>query len=175
MKENIFLVSYDYELTKKIAEKLADSFSMRVFDQKELFEFDNLPRTFGEVCESLGNEYILKGFRSIVKMELDFKNAVFVSDMSIADNCYDLFYKIKLNNFVVLLYEDTQTELKELELKRYASPAEAKFFKSNKEILKERKEIIEKDCADISVDIANLSIDEITQKVISHMKMFYET
>ena len=119
MKQNLLVVSYDYDLSKDLARKLAEVFSMRFFDQKELFEFDHLPRTFAESLALNGKDYILKKFRSIVKMELDFDDAVFVADISFADNCTDLFYKINLSNFVVLLQKRIEEEIDELKQKKY--------------------------------------------------------
>ncbi len=173
MKENLFLVSYDYDLTKRLARRIAEVFSLRVFDQKELFDFDNMPRTLGDIYDQQGKEYVLKNFRSILKMELDFKNAAFVADISFADNCYDLFYKIKLFNFVVFLHKDAETEFFELKSKKFSNKSEAEFFKMDKSILVERENLIEKDCADISVDITGLSDDEIVKKVLEQMNKFY--
>ena len=86
MKQNLLVVSYDYELSKQIAIKLADVFSMRFFDQKELFEFDHMPMSFREIYSLNGADYVKKKMKSIIGMELDFDNAVFVADISFADN-----------------------------------------------------------------------------------------
>lgn len=175
MKDNLFLVSYDYDLTKRLASKLADAFSMRVFDQRELFEFDNMPRTFSEIYSNQGREYVLKKYRSILKSEFDFVSTVFIADISLADNCYDVFYKIKLSNFVVYFHKSREEELSEIQNKSYPSVAEREFYGMDMSLLKEREELIEKDCADISVDVSGLSDDEIVDLVIEKMKKFYES
>ena len=46
MKQNLLVTSYDYDVSKRLAEKLADVFSMRTLDVISLFEFDNMPNTF---------------------------------------------------------------------------------------------------------------------------------
>lgn len=173
MKGNLFLVSYNYDLSKRIAKSLAQEFSLRVFDQRELFDFDNMPRTFSDVMSQQGSEFILKKFRSILKMELDFEDAIFISDISFADNCYDLFYKIKLNNFVVFIYKDIEKELQDLKQKKFSSEAEREFFDTNKAQLNNRENLIKNDCADISVDVTGLSDSEIIQKIINQIKIFY--
>ena len=38
MKQNLLVISYDYDLSKRLAERLADVFSMRVFDQIEFIK-----------------------------------------------------------------------------------------------------------------------------------------
>lgn len=173
MKGNLFLVSYNYDLSKRIAKSLAQEFSLRVFDQRELFDFDNMPRTFSDILTGQGSEFILKKFRSILKMELDFEDSIFISDISFADNCYDLFYKIKLNNFVVFMYKDLEKELQDLKQKKFSTEAEREFFVTDKVQLQNRENLIKNDCADISVDVTGLSDVEIVQKIINQIKIFY--
>ena len=91
MKQNLLVTSYDYDLSKRLAEKLADAFSMRVLDAIGLFEFDHIPRSFQEMLDLNGKDYVMKELRSILNMELDFDDTVFVTNVSFADNCYDLF------------------------------------------------------------------------------------
>lgn len=173
MKQNILVVSYDYELSKAVAKKLAEEFSMRVFDQIELFEFDHAPKSLSGVLLELGEEYVMKEFRSIVKMELDFDGSVFVADLSIADNCFDLFYRIKLNNFSVFLYKDREQELKELKSKKFPTKQMKEFFDIDKESLERCEGLIQRECADISVSADNLSVDEIAKLVISKIQEYY--
>ena len=173
MKDNLMILSYDYSLSKRLSAKFADNFSMRVFDQKELFEFDHLPRSFSEVLLEKGREYVMKKLRSILKMELDFENAVFVADYSLADYAYDIFHNIKLSNFVVYLHKNTSDELSEIHSKEYPSIAEEEFYKVDEFRLKEREDAITKNLADVVLDITNLSDDEIVDGVFALMQKFY--
>ena len=173
MKQNLLVVSYDYEKSKGLAKKLAESFSMRFFDQRELFEFDHMPRTFSEVFALNGKDYVLKNMRSIVKMELDFDDAVFVADISFADNCYDLFYKIKLSNFVVFLKKDRSEEYAEILAKTYKTEEEKSFYEMSEGLLKLREETIFNDCADITVDIGGLSDEQIIDEIVDKIKNYY--
>ena len=174
MKQNILLVGYNYELSKRIAEKVAVAFAMRVFDQLELFAFDHMPRTFGEVCKSNGTEYVKRTLKSIIKMETGFEDAVFVADLVMADNCSDIYHQIKMNNFVVLLHKKTNMELEELKKKKYPTQEETDFFAYNEKLLMERKMSIAKDCADISIDMTDLSEDEIVQAIVNNIRSFYK-
>ena len=54
MKQNILVVSYDYRFSKSIASKLAEVFSMHLFDEIELFEFDHIPQSIDEIWDSQG-------------------------------------------------------------------------------------------------------------------------
>ena len=65
------IISYDYDISKRVAEKLADVFSMRTLDMISMFEFDHIPNTFNDVLKINGKNYVEKEFRSILKMELD--------------------------------------------------------------------------------------------------------
>ncbi len=173
MKQNLLVVSYDYDLTRQISAKLADEFSMRIFDQRELFEFDHIPRTFSDVVKLNGKEYVQRKYRSILKMELDFDNALFVADSSFAENCFDLFYKIKLSNFVVFLFKDIKQEMKEISEKKYKNKFCEEFYKCDEVTLAKREYLIKNDCADICIDVSNLSEDEIAAKVKLEMMHFY--
>ena len=173
MKQNMLVLSYDYELSKRIAKKLSDVFSMRVLDSIDLFEFDNIPHSFKDILEKNGIEYVMKEMKSIISMELDFDDAVFVANINMADECYDLFYKIKLSNFVMLLKKNINDEVFELKKKVYKTDAEKLFFASDMADLKTREELIETELADAVVEIDGLEDDEIVEKIIDKIKNYY--
>jgi hypothetical protein len=173
MKQNMLVTSYDYDVSKRLAEKLAEVFSMRTLDMISLFEFDHSPNTFSEIYKINGKEYIEKEFRSILKMELDFDNVVFVANLGFADKLQDLFYKIKLSNFVILLKKDIESEIEEIKNKQFETKELKDFYLVEKEQLISQEHIIEKDCADIVVDISNLTDDEIIDNIIDKIKNYY--
>lgn len=173
MKQNLLVVGYDYDLSKRLAEKLADAFSMRVLDSIELFEFDHIPFSFCEILEQNGVEYVMKKMKSILKMELDFDDAVFVANINMADNALDLFYKIRLSNFIVLYKKKTEQEVVELENKIYKNDKEKEFFVSNELDLKLFENSIENNLADAVVEIDGLEDDEIINKIIDKIKNYY--
>lgn len=173
MKQNMMVVSYDYDVSKRIGEKLADAFSMRILDMISLFEFDNYPNTFNEVLKINGKVYIEKEFRSILKMELDFDNVVFVANMGFADKHEDLFYKIKLSNFVILLKKDIETEIAEIENKEFETIEQKEFFYVDRQSLLDQETILQNGLVDIVIDISNLTDDEIVEKIIDKIKIYY--
>lgn len=173
MKQNLLVISYDYDLSKRLAVRLADVFSMRVFDQLELFEFDHTPRTLGDVVSEKGKEYVNKKLRSLLKMELEFDDAVFVCNLSVADNSEDLFFKVKLSNFVVFLYKNANIEMEEIVKKTYRSDSEREFFVCTKEELLMREHKVVSECADASIDITGLNDDEILENIIEKIKNYY--
>lgn len=173
MKQNILVVSYDYDYSKQIASKLAGLFSMHLFDELELFEFDHMPRSYEEIFETLGKEYIYKKLRSIVKSEVEFDDAVFVADISFADYSEDLFYKLKLSNFVVLLTKPIELEMEELKNKVYKTKAEKELFSTNRKTLEIREDKIIKNLADIIVDADNLTDEQIIEEIVDKIKSYY--
>lgn len=173
MKQNMMIVSYDYDVSKRIGEKLADAFSMRTLDMISLFEFDNYPNTFNEVLKINGKVYIEKAFRSILKMELDFDNVVFVANMGFADKHEDLFYKVKLSNFVILLKKDIETEIDEIENKKFETIEQKEFFYVDRQSLLDQETILQNGLVDIVIDISNLTDDEIVEKIIDKIKIYY--
>ncbi len=173
MKQNLFVTCYDYDVSKRLSEKLAEVFSMRTLDMISLFEFDNIPNTFSEVYKLHGKEYIEKEFRSILKMECDFDNVVFVANLGFADKHQDLFYKINLSNFVILLKKNIDEEFAELESKVYETEEHKKFFEATKSRILTQEQIIEEECVDAVVDITNLTDDEIVDKIIDKIKIYY--
>ena len=165
MKRNLLVSSYDYELSKQVAKALAEGFSMRFFDQKELFEFDHIPRKLGEVADEFGLDYVQKELRAIVKGELEFDDVVMVTDISFADNCVDLFYKIKLSNFVVFMYKGIQDEMKELSNKKLAFDAEKTLVCPSQDKLEIRENAIKLELADIIIDVSDKTINQIVDEI----------
>lgn len=173
MKRNLMVLSYDYDLSKRLAESLAETFSMRFFDQIEMFNFHNVPRDVSTMYRECGEEYTMKKLRSVVKMELDFDDAVFVADISLVDNCSDLFLKLKHSNFIIFLYKDTADEINELNSKEYSSPEEKALFSSDENVLTQRKLVVSSELADVRVNINGLLEDEILNEVIDGIKNYY--
>ena len=173
MKRNLLVSSYDYDLSKQVAKALAEGFSMRFFDQKELFEFDHVPRTFGEVCNEIGEEYVQKKLRSIIKGELEFDDAVMVADMCFVDNCADLFYKIKLSNFIVFLYKDIDTEVEELSQRVHTCEAEKHLIVPSQDKLMQRESAMKMELADIVVDVNKKTTMQIVDEIVDKIKNYY--
>jgi len=136
MKQNMLVVSYDYQLSKSVAKSLAEVFSMRFFDQRELFEFDHVPLSFADTLKQNGIEYIKKKFKSILKMELDFTDSVMACDICFADNAEDLFYNINQSNFVIYLKQNTtDAELLSLEKQNFENKEVASFYQMSKDTI----------------------------------------
>ena len=173
MKQNLLVVCYDYDISRQVAKDLAEVFSMRFFDQLDLFAFDNIPYTFSEVYSMNGEEYVKKKLKTVVISEIEFDNTTFSCDMSFADNCFEMFYKIKLANFVIFLHKTPQVEAEELKKKRYSSKEESKFFCMDENLLKKRELSISSHLADATINIEGLQNEEIINKIVDKIKEYY--
>ena len=173
MKQNLLVLSYDYDLSKQVAKNLAEVFSMRFFDQRELFEFDHAPRTFAQVCEEYGTNYVRQELRSIVQGELEFDDAVFVADIGLVDNCQDLFYKIKLSNFIVFLNKDIDEEFAEISQKHFENENVAELLKTDQIKLNQREMAVRMELADIEVDVSAKNQTQIVDEIVDKIKNYY--
>ena len=173
MKQNLMIVSYDYDVSKRLATKLADVFSMRVLDSVELFEFDHIPFSFADILENNGVDYVMKEMKSIIKMSLDFDDVIFVANINMANNTLDLFEKIKLSNFVILLKKDSKAEIAELSRKNYNKNSERDFYVLNEVDLKLFENSIETNLADVVIDIDVFDDAEIINQIIEQIKKYY--
>lgn len=153
MKNNLFIISQDYEKSRVISKKVAEFFSMRLLDSIEMFEFDNSPRNIGEVCEEFGRDYIKKEMSSIAKMQLDFDDAIFVGDYEYLDSYNEIANKIKQKNLVIFLSDKSNEN------------------KQNENVYDKLKFLA--DCCDVAIDISCLPNEEIFDKVIIEIKKFY--
>lgn len=164
MKQNLFVVSSNYAYTKDIAVQLAEVFSMRFFDQIELFEFDNMPYSFKEVLIKNGKDWVKKELKGIIKSELEFDNVAFAASLSFAGNCEDIFYKIKLSNFVILL--------KNIDSSMQINPKDTYNLAESGEI-ESLQNIVQKECADIIIDVNKKNSDQVIAEVLEEIKKYY--
>lgn len=96
-----------------------------------------------------------------------------VADLSFIEYCVDLFYKIKLSNFIVFLYKDIEREVDELSFKDYKFDSEKQLFVPDKDKLEQRESAMKLELADIVVDITSKTIDEIVDEIVDKIKNYY--
>ena len=149
MKNNLFFVASDYDVARKLSKRVAVFFDMRIFDSIEMFEFDHTPRKINEVFNEFGESYIQKQMRSIVKMQLDFSDSVFVFDSKYLSCLDDLYKDVISQNLVIFLnnknnYIDIKTKINLLT-----------------------------NCCDIAVDATNIEEDELFENILSEIKTHY--
>lgn len=171
MKQNILVVSYDFDVSKSVAEKLADFFSMRVLNQIDLFEFDYIPRSLREMIKIRGTEFVKKELNGLIKGASDFENVVLVADFSMADAGKENLLHLNQNYNIVYLFKSIEKEHQEL-LKKAFSPEEKQLFYHTPDELKEKQALLH-DLSDVSIDITGLTAMDIFFKTVGAIKSIY--
>ena len=171
MKQNILVVSYDYNLSLDLANRLAEYFSMRVLSEVDLFEFDNVPRSLSEMVALRGPEYVKEQLGREVKSSTEFENIIFVADLNMADTCKLFFEQIVQSFNIVLLSKNVEVE--ELELSKYNfNDYEKEIFYQTKGDLMLKKQVLSEIC-DVKLDVDGLTELEIFLKAVSDIKNIY--
>lgn len=171
MKQNILLVCYDNDIAEKVAEKLADFFSMRVLNCYELFEFDFMPRSLSQMVAERGTYYVKSELGKTVKYSSDYENVILVADISMAETCRDCFDRISSDYVSILLYDKPETEEKLLLSKKLDDELK-KLLLHSKEELDAMQQLLKQNL-DRSICITNLSFMDIFIKTIAEIKSVF--
>lgn len=153
MKNNLFFVANDYNNAKFVASSVAEFFDMRLFDSVEMFEFDHTPRKIEDVLNDFGYEYVNKKMKSIVKMQLDFDDSVFVGDLTFLEGWRCLFDDIKSKNLVIFLNDKTKSNIT-----TQAKQKKIEFLGS---------------CCDLAIEISGLKLKDAVEKIVTEIKSFF--
>ncbi len=171
MKQNILIVGYDFRVSKSVAEKLAEFFSMRVLDELELLEFDYVPRGIDELILLRGVDFVKQELIGLLKGGIEFENVIYIADFSLAAAPKETLFKVNQNYVLVFLYKDSAAEALELSRKQPSSGLEKLFYYSEPEIVQNHEFFSE--VADIKIDITGLSAMDIFFKTVGGIKNFY--
>ncbi len=163
MKQNILITGQNYDLSIEVAKSLAEKLNFMVLNQIELFEFDHIPRSFGEVLKSEGKDYVDKKLRSIMKSELDYEKTIFVCPLASIRGSQEILYKVKYNNVVVLIENENSKKVNSNQSKDVQE-----FINISSEEVENLEEILKKHAVDfcISSKASPKKIaDEIAEKI----------
>lgn len=163
MKHNLMLVSNDYELSKQIADEIADYFEVRVLDELELLAFDFAPTSIDELYENFGKDFILKKLSKIALSQCEFENVLFLSHFETLNHLDLLAQKVKENDLIIVLYSDTKS-------------LESKSISSNIFSLKFEDDFLEnikQKFSDIFINLGEIPKSQIVNQIIEKIKDFY--
>lgn len=152
MKNSLFFVANDYIIAKENAKRVADFFSMRLFDTIEMFEFDHSPRTINEVIKDFGSDYVRKELKSILNMGLEFEDIVIVADFNYID-CFNSLYQ-KANDKSLVIYLND------------------KDIKISDDLRNQRLGFL-KDACDLALDITNKDDNQVFDEIINSIKTYF--
>lgn len=171
MKQNILIVCYDFDTSKKVADKIADFFSMRVLNEIELFEFDYVPRSLVDMINLRGINFVREELSKTVRNSLDFENTVFVADIGMAETCKKYFEKLCENYVVILLSKDPEIAGEELTRKPY-SPEVKRLLCHSPAKLAEFENTLNQ-ISDITIDLRGKTFMDIFFKIVGDIKKIY--
>lgn len=172
MVQNIAVVGLNREKAYEVAKDLAKELDMFFFDALELFEFDNIPRTFPEMLKTYGVEYYRKKEKSIIGYSSEFTNCVINLESGFCETESN-FKVVKEGSLLVYLAEAPNIVCENLLKQKFNSAQEEMFFLVDEEILKNRAEILTKN-ADVIVNASSGSSLKIVSETIRMIKNYYK-
>lgn len=172
MKENLMVICYDYGLSRRISNSLAEFLEMRLFDMLEMFIFNNAPYKLTDVINKSGVDYANKEMRGVLKTELDLSGVVFAAEPKMLGLNQDLYEKLKESNLTLFLKRNYRNDYLFRENMAFKSQTDKDFFKLEIDELTENAQNIENNLADIVVDIDGLNFEQIKEKVIKALENF---
>jgi len=170
--QNIAIVGLNRDKAYEVAKMLATELDMFFFDALELFEFDNMPRTFSVMLKEFGEEYYRRKEKGIIGYASDFSNCVINLESGFCEKSEN-FDVIKSNCLVVYLAEASNTVKEELDKLSFETEDENKFFKVSEETLKQRAMSLETN-ADIIVNASEGSSLKVVSEIIRMIKNYYQ-
>lgn len=171
MVQNVAIVGLDREKAYEVAKTLASELDMFFFDALELFEFDNMPKTFSSLLSDFGEKYYRRKEKGIISYASEFTNCVINLEGGMAEN-KENFEKIKKSSLLIYLAEAPNMVKENVENREYKTNEEKSFFNVSFEVLKDRAEILTQN-ADIIVNAAEGSEFKISSEIIRMMKNYY--
>ena len=172
MKENLMVICYDYGLSRRISNSLAEFLEMRLFDMLEMFIFNNAPYKLTDVINKSGIDYANKEMRGVLKTELDLSGVVFAAEPKMLGLNQDLYEKLKACNLILFLKRNYRNDYLFRENMAFKSEIDKDFFRLEIDELTENAQNIENNFADIVVDIDGLNFEQIKEKVIKTLEDF---
>lgn len=171
MVQNIAIVGLNRAKSYEVAKMLADELDMFFFDALELFEFDNMPRTFAQMLKEYGESYYRRKEKGIIGYASEFNNCVINLEGGMAE-IESNFESIKQTSLVVYLAEAVNIVEEDLKNQKFETEEEKGFFIVSEEVLKNRAEKLEKN-AEIIVNASEGSCLKITSEVVRMIKNYY--
>jgi len=143
MKENLMVICYDYGLSRRISNSLAEFLEMRLFDMLEMFIFNNAPYKLTDVINKSGIDYANKEMRGVLKTELDLSGVVFAAEPKMLGLNQDLYEKLKECNLTLFLKRNYRNDFLFRENMAFKSQTDKDFFRLEIHALTENAKNIE--------------------------------
>lgn len=171
MKQNIAVICLDKTMSRATAGLVADQLEMRLFDMRELFEFDHKPRTFKEIITTQGATYFRKKEASLLKYASNFENIVLNLD---SDVLYkkDMLKKIEDSFLIIYLHIPATKAANIVDKEEYSCYKEKCLYALEKDKISTRIERARAVC-DIEVNVSGSSYFKASGEVIRAIHKMY--
>lgn len=171
MKKNIAIVCLDKAMSRATAQLVADQLGMRLFDMRELFEFDHKPNTFKEIVTKYGIKYYRDKECSIMKYASDFENILMNLD---ADVLYKkgTLEKLGESYLIIYLHIPANKAANIMEKEEYSCYKEKSMYLLSKEQVETRISNAKNQC-DIEVNISSSSYFTASADCIRAIHKYY--
>lgn len=171
MVQNIAIVGLNRSQAYETAKLLAEELDMHFFDSLELFEFDNIPRTFQVMLEEYGERYYRKKEKGIIGYSGEFTECVLNFEGGVAELKTNL-KEIKKNSLLIYIDVKAETIKNKLEKIKYNSTAEKKFYNIPLSKINKRIDNL-KSLADITINANSGSQLKIVSNILRAIKKYY--
>jgi len=171
MIQNLAIVGLDRKQSYEIAKLLAQELDLYFFDCLELFEFDNIPRTFKVMLEDYGQSYFRKKEKSIIGYASSFNNCVINLESGMAENNSN-FTKIKKNCLLIYIHSPASVIHRKLQTRKYNSEVEKKFYNISPVKIQKRIKSL-KENSDIIVNASFGSSLKIVSEILRKINIYY--
>ena len=171
MKKNIAIICLDKTMARSTAQLVAEQLSMRMFDMRELFEFDHKPSLFKDLINEYGITYYRQKELKILKYAKDFENIVLNID---PDALYkkDTLKAIKDNYLVIYMHISLPLINNILDKEEYSCYKEKTMYVMPKDKLCGRIDRI-REQSDIEVNVSSSSYFKASGDIIRAIQKYY--
>ena len=171
MVSNIVILGVNRSHSRQVAEMLSERLQMYFVDTIDLFEFDNIPRSFSIILKEQGERYFREKEKSLNKYVSGFENTVIHAESGSVLKSKNI-QAFKKKCLVIYLHSPLMVVKKGLEKKAYESTELKRFFNISQSRLKRRIELLKK-AADIVVPSAGKSPLRVTSEVLRAIDKYY--
>lgn len=171
MINNIVIVGINRKVSRQVGEILTEQLGMHLLDTIELFEFDNIPRTFEDILKEQGVSYYRKKEQGIIGYASEFENTVIHIESGAVNKKANL-HRLKEFALVVYLHIPAGKIKDYLNNQEYVSKELKKFFNISLDSVSARIEKLKKQC-NIKINAYGKSPLRLSSEIIRAMNEYF--
>lgn len=171
MVSNIVVLGINRDMTRQVAEILSEQLEMHFLDTIELFEFDNIPRSFSDILKTQGERYFREKEKSLTGYVSSFDNTVIHAESGSVIKSKNI-KKFKEHCLIIYIHYPASMIKKILGEKKYDTVELKKFFNISIDRVQRRIGLLKKQ-SDIVVTGSGKSSLKITSEILRSIDNYY--